>query len=88
MTIQNILYADRILNLAITGPLVRLELGVVQMPESNNGQAPKIVPAQTLVMPLDGFVNSFGMMEQMMKKLAENGVVTARKPDEAQAIAA
>jgi hypothetical protein len=81
MSQPDIIYADRILNLSVTGSVVRLELGVSQMPD-NSGQPAKVTPTQTLIIPLEGFVNSFGLMEQMMKKLAENGVVTARKPDE------
>ena len=61
---------------------MRIELGVAQMPDAS-GQPPKITPTRTLVIPLDGFVNSFGMLEQMMKKLAESGIVTVRKPDAA-----
>lgn len=80
MSQPDIIYADRIVNLAITGSVVRIELGITQMPD-NSGQPPKITPAKTLVIPLDGFVNSYGMLEQMMKKLAENGVVKARTPD-------
>lgn len=79
MSQPDIIYADRIVNLAITGSIVRIELGIVQMPD-NSGQPPKIIPTKTLVIPLDGFVNSYGMLEQMMKKLAENGVIKAAAP--------
>lgn len=82
MSQPDIIYADRIVNLAITGSVVRIELGITQMPD-NSGQPPKITPTSTLVIPLDGFVNSYGMLEQMMKKLAETGVVKARTPDAA-----
>jgi hypothetical protein len=68
------LFADHVINIAVTGALVRIELGVQQAPAAE-GQKPQLVPSQTLVMPLDGFVNSFGMFESIMKKLIETGVV-------------
>jgi len=77
MTTSSQLFADRIVNLAITGPLVRLELGVLKLTEGSE-KPTSFVPTQTLVMPLDGFVESFGMLEQAMKKLAESGLVKAR----------
>jgi len=52
------------------------------MPEKR-GQSPKITSTKTLVFPLDGFVNSYGMLEQMMKKLAENGLINTAGPREA-----
>ena len=85
MSNVDIIYADRVVNLSITGSVIRLELGVSQMPD-NSGQPPKLNITQTLIIPLEGFVSSFGMMEQMMKKLAESGVVKARTPGEAQVV--
>jgi len=82
MSQPDIIYADRIVNLAITGSVVRIELGVVQMPD-NSGQPPKITPTRTLVIPIDGFVSAYGMLEQMMKKLAESGVIKAAPPKDA-----
>ena len=77
MTTASQLFADRIINLSITGPLVRIELGALQLAGANE-KSPTYVPTQTLVMPLDGFVSSFSMLEQAMKKLAETGVVRTR----------
>ena len=73
------LFSDRLINLAVTGGMIRLELGVAKLPEASD-QAPQIVPSQTLVMPIEGFVYSFGIMEQAMKKLIESGAVKMREP--------
>ena len=62
------LFADRLINIVLTGPLLRIELGTLQAPAAE-GQKPQLLPSQTLVMPLDGFLASFGMMEAMIKKL-------------------
>jgi hypothetical protein len=74
MTTSSQLFADRIVNLSITGPLIRIELGVIQLTEGSE-KPTGFVATQTLVMPLDGFANSFRMLEQAMKKLAESGLV-------------
>jgi hypothetical protein len=67
-------FADRIVNVAVTGNLIRLELGTLQAPTAE-GQKPQLIPGQTLVMPLDGFANSFGMLEAVMKQLLADGVI-------------
>ncbi len=73
------LFADRLSNIAITGPLVRIELATVQVPKAEN-QQPQLTPSQTLIMPLDGFVASFGMMEAVMKQLVKDGVIKLQAP--------
>lgn len=73
------LFADRLSNIAITGPLVRIELATVQIPKAED-QQPQLIPSQTLIMPLDGFVASFGMMEAVMKQLVKDGVIKLQAP--------
>lgn len=75
-----LIFADRILNISVTGPLVRLELATVQPPRQQ-GEQPTLVPAQTLVMPLEGFVASMGMLDGLMKKLLQDGVIKLNPPE-------
>lgn len=70
-------FADRIVNVAVTGALVRIEFGVLNRPEGKD-EALQLEPNQVLVMPLEGFVNSFGMLDALMKKLVEDGVLRPR----------
>jgi hypothetical protein len=79
-------FADRIVNIAVTGTVARIELGTLALPTSE-GAAPTLTPSQTLVMPLDGFLASFGMLESVVKKMIADGVVKA-KPQSEPAIAA
>jgi hypothetical protein len=67
-------FADRIVNIAVTGTVVRIEFGALAPPASE-GAAPKLVPGHTLVMPLDGFLASFGMLESVVRKMIADGVV-------------
>jgi len=70
-------FADRILNIAITGQVVRIELGSAQIPVDGKGD-PQLIPSQLIVMPIDGFVSSAGLMDQVMKKMLENGIIKLR----------
>ena len=72
-------FADRLSNIAITGPLVRIELASIQFPKTEDQQS-QLIPSQTLIMPLDGFVASFGMMEAAMKQLVKDGVIKLQVP--------
>jgi hypothetical protein len=76
------LFADRLLNIAITGSLVRIELGQFEAPQKK-GDQPRLVPGQVLVMPLEGFTASFNMLEAVMKKMLDDGVV--KRQDASQA---
>ncbi len=69
-------FADTVLNIAITGNLVRLDLGTVLPVQTKDGkQELRATPTQQVVMPLDGFVRAFSMQEQLIKKLVADGVL-------------
>lgn len=74
-------FADRLVNIAVTGNLIRLELGTLQAPAAQ-GQPPQLLATQTLVMPLEGFLPSFGMMETLVKKLVADGVIKLQPPQD------
>lgn len=75
---QNIcVFADRISNISVTGPLVRIEFCTLAPPASEGGK-PQVLPGQTVVMPLDGFAASVGMLDAMVKKLIADGVLKPR----------
>lgn len=80
MTQPSHTFADRLINISVTGNLIRLELGTLQPPAAE-GQKPQLVATQTLVMPLEGFLPSFGMMEEVLKKLITAGVLKLQPPD-------
>ena len=71
-------FADTILHIAVTGNLVRLDLGTVIPEQSNDGKHElRTTPTQQVVMPLEGFARAFGMQEQIIKKLIADGVLKA-----------
>ena len=81
MTLPEHIFADRLSNLSIPGNLVRLELAALQAPAVQGGE-PQLMPTQTLVMPLEGFLPSFSMMETMVKKLVADGVLKVQPPQD------
>jgi len=68
------LFSDRLVNISITGPLVRLDFATLVAPVKE-GQQPALTQNQTMVMPMDGFLQSFGMLEVMVRKLIAEGVL-------------
>ena len=74
MSETTVLFADRLLNVAVTGPLVRLQWGVMKPPQAE-GEQPVLQPSHTLVLPLDGLLASMGMMEGLVKQLVKQGVL-------------
>lgn len=75
-------FADTILNITLSGSLVRIELGtIVPVPGKEGKQELRATPTQQLVMPLEGFVRAFGMQENVIKKLIADGVLKAQHQD-------
>lgn len=76
------IFADRILNVAVTGMLARIEFGALQPPRAE-GQQPQLAPTQTVVMPLDGLLASMGMLDGLVRQLVKDGVIKPQAPPEA-----
>lgn len=74
-------FADTLLNISVTGALVRLELGTVVPAAAEGGQQQLVnKPSQLVVMPLEGFLRAFGMQETVVKKLIADGVIKLEQP--------
>ncbi|MBL8378980.1 MAG: hypothetical protein JNM79_14010 [Burkholderiales bacterium] len=70
------IFSDRIGEITLTGPLARLDLVSLSATEKDAEGKPKPVLRQRVVMPIDGFVQSFGLMAQVMQQLEKQGLVT------------
>ena len=69
-------FADTILNIAITGNLVRIDLGVLTPTQTAEGKLEQHpTPTQQIVMPIEGFVRSFDIQERVITQLIESGVI-------------
>jgi hypothetical protein len=69
-------FADTILNIAITGNLVRIDLGVLTPTQTAEGKLEQHpTPTHQIVMPIEGFVRSFDIQERVITQLIESGVI-------------
>jgi hypothetical protein len=68
-------FTDAISAVHVTGNLVRIDLMTVQPHmKSDNGQL-VVEINKRIVMPLEGFVQSFSVQENIIKQLIESGVL-------------
>jgi len=65
-------FADGLARIAVRGGVVRLTFGIQE--EKKDGQ-PEMHPSQQIVMPLDGFLNAFNVMQGIVAKLEKDGLV-------------
>ena len=68
------LYADSITGIALTGSVVRIDFATLAVAEDAN-QQPRPVFRQRVIMPVEGFVHSFGVMARVMQQLEQKGLV-------------
>ncbi|GAB0056713.1 hypothetical protein SIID45300_01024 [Candidatus Magnetaquicoccaceae bacterium FCR-1] len=73
MSISEI-YCDTFGNIVVTGNIVRIELATLD-PSQSDANNSKMETRSRLIMPLDGFLRSFGMSKQVVDKLTEAGVL-------------
>ena len=76
------IFTDAISAVHVTGNLVRIDLMTVQPHmNSDNGQ-PVVEINKRLIMPLDGFIQSFSVQENIIKQLIEAGVLQKNEVQE------
>ena len=66
--IQQTLFADSLVNVAVQNGLVRLEWGTLGKPEKE-GQPPPVEFAHRMVIPLDGFVGAMRLQQRLLEAL-------------------
>lgn len=79
------IFSDGVGDIAVTGSVVRLDLMSISPHERDNRNHPRLVFRQRVVMPLEGFVRTFGAMEQVMAKLVQAGLIEKNAASQAKA---
>lgn len=75
------IFTDAISAVHVTGNLVRIDLMTIQPHlKSDNGQ-PVVDINRRIVMPLEGFVQSFSVQENIIKQLIDAGVLKQNLPE-------
>lgn len=73
---MNTSFADTILNINVTGMLVRIDFGTVVKSINPQGQEEtRTTITQQLVMPMEGFAQSFTLLDRMVNQLVAQGVL-------------
>lgn len=75
MASKEVVYADRLTNLAVHNGLVRIDFGVIAgSSKTKEGKdALRVETTHQLVMPLDAFAAAVAAQQQLIKKVIEAG---------------
>ena len=71
-------FADGIGEITLAGGMVRMDLVSLTGKQGEEGNEPRLEAQQRIVMPPDGFLRSFGAMENLVKQLVDAGIVKPR----------
>ena len=69
------IFADGISAVHVTGNLVRIDLMTMQPQLKSKDGQPVVEVNQRIIMPLEGFVQSLGVQDNIVKQLIEAGVL-------------
>lgn len=71
-------FADGIGEITLAGGMVRMDLVSLTGKQGDDGNEPRLEASRRIVMPPDGFLRSFGAMENLVKQLVDAGIVKQR----------
>jgi hypothetical protein len=76
------IYADGIGEITVTGAIVRIDLVSLSSSERDSANQPVPVFRQRIIMSMEGFANSFEVMQKAMHGLIEGGAIRRTSPEE------
>jgi hypothetical protein len=81
---HNEIYADAIGEITVTGPIVRIDL--VSLSATRRDAADQPVPEfrQRVVMSIEGFANSYEVLQKAMNGLLDAGAIRRNEPEPAR----
>ena len=77
------IFVDQIIDIAVTSGVVRIDMAALSPTERGPDGKPALQFRQRVVMPIDGFLKSEGIIQRMIDVLVTNGVVTRTAPAKA-----
>ena len=71
------IFFDSLISISITGEVVRLDFGTFDADTEPpaDGEEPPLVVRQRVIMPINGFTRAFGMQEEIIARMLEEGVI-------------
>ncbi len=79
---QNEIYADAIGEITVTGPIVRIDLVSLSATQRDDINQPLPEFRQRIVMSIEGFANSYEVLQKAMNGLLEAGAIRRNVPEE------
>lgn len=79
---QNEIYADAIGEITVTGPIVRIDLVSLSATQRDDAGQPVPEFRQRVVMSIEGFANSYEVLQKAMNGLLEAGAIRRNVPEE------
>lgn len=73
------MFVDGIGNINVTGNIVRIDLVALQPQMKNEKGEPLYAVTQRIVMPLEGFVKSAELQQNILQQLIKNGVLKVQQ---------
>ncbi len=78
MSQSQVIFADSMGEITLSGGMVRIDLVTLVGSQSDPDNKPHLETTQRIVMPPDGFLRSFSSMETLVKQLVDAGLVKPR----------
>lgn len=72
-------FADGIGEISLSGGMVRIDLVSLVGSQNNESDKPRLEPKTRIIMPPEGFLRSFGAMENLVKQLIDAGLIRPRE---------
>ncbi len=72
------IFADGIGEISLSGGMVRMDLVSLVGSQNNESDKPRLEPKGRIIMPPEGFLRSFGAMENLVKQLVDAGLIRPR----------
>lgn len=69
------IFVDGISNINVTGNIVRIDFAALQPQLKNENGQPVFANSQRIVMPLDGFLQSMNLQQNIIQQLIQAGVL-------------
>lgn len=76
------IFADGIGQIHFVGGMVRYDF--ITLNPTEDGKAPESAASVRVIMPPQGFLNTFNSMQQLIDKLVEAGILTKNEPRKAK----
>jgi hypothetical protein len=77
---QDELYADSIAEITVTGTIIRIDFSSLSPSDRDAAGQPKSVFRQRVVMSVEGFANSFEVLNNAMQGLIDAGAIRRNAP--------